>query len=225
MAGSETTVKRLLAQEDVDVNARDRMNATPLQLAVSWEYKAVVEILLAHDRVDKACTDSLDRTPLNIAANRGHKAVIESLLARGGVDVNSGDMNNETPLFRAASKGHEAIVRLLLDQGANPTIRNIFGRTPLHVAQDEAIKQLLSDKIQELAETAVEAEERSFTDSLPDPHSYLDDDEDTYYDYMPPPVGVRREASGREVTRRVKGIGMVKARRRRRYNGESRALS
>lgn len=80
------------------------------------------------------------RTALHKAAYFGHAHVVEYLCGNnnfgGGVlQVNAVDGDGDTALHDAARFGHEAVVKILLDMGqADPTIRNLDGRTALDMA-------------------------------------------------------------------------------------------
>ena len=113
--GHEAVVKLLLANDQVDVNAKDSADGqTPLWRAVGGGHEAVVKLLLANDRVDVNAIDSwLKETPLEWAVENGHEAIVKLLLANDQVDVNhTSSLYGPTPLFRAVENGHEAIVKL-----------------------------------------------------------------------------------------------------------------
>ncbi|OCK88041.1 uncharacterized protein K441DRAFT_591082, partial [Cenococcum geophilum 1.58] len=69
---------------------------TPLLLAVSNGYKAVVKLLL--DSVSLNPKGFYNRIPLLIATERGHETVVK-LLFKDGVDAKSKDKYGETPLW------------------------------------------------------------------------------------------------------------------------------
>lgn len=58
------------------------------------------------------------------------------LIARGKdvLELNAQNHNGYTALHLAAQHGHSEIVQLLLEAGADPTTRNIVGRTTLDLA-------------------------------------------------------------------------------------------
>lgn len=75
---------------------------------------------------------------------------------RGSVDaINAGDLNGETALHKAAKFGNEHAVGCLLDAGANPEIKDNFGRTPLFLAeffnQPAVIRNMLSSAPKKLS--------------------------------------------------------------------------
>ena len=63
----------------------------------------------------------------------------------GGADVNCKDVSGKRPL----RGDHPGIVRFLLSRGADPTVQNTYGYTPLHYAADYgrrgAVEALLED--------------------------------------------------------------------------------
>ena len=149
--GHEAMVKLLLANDQVDVNAKDSADEqTPLWRAVEGGHEAVVKLLLANDRVDVNCTSSLcGPTPLLRAVENGHEAIVKLLLADDRVDVNRTDpFFGPTPLLQAVENGHEAIVKLLLTNDRVDVNRKspLCGSTPLLRAVEnghEAIVKLL----------------------------------------------------------------------------------
>jgi ankyrin repeat protein len=69
-------VKMLLAHKDVDVNARQSKDYSPLLLVASYGDADVFEMLLAHKDVNVALRDRFLRTPLVRAASNGHERVV-----------------------------------------------------------------------------------------------------------------------------------------------------
>ena len=76
-----------------------------------------------------------------------------------GVDFRS--PLDQTPLMLAAQAGHEQAVNMLCREGANPTLRDAWGRTPFHISLREAYldktyaSQKLSTVYKHLAPTAI----------------------------------------------------------------------
>src|ERR1700722_12955658 len=89
--GHEAVVKRLLAQDDVDVNSKDlQYGQTPLSWAAKKGHDAVVKLLLARDDSDVNSNDGIyGKTPLSWAAENGHEPVVKLFLTRDDVDADS----------------------------------------------------------------------------------------------------------------------------------------
>ena len=76
------------------------------------------------------------------AAAVGNAERVQTLLTLH-VDPNATTEDGSTALYFAASNSHRDIVELLLARGANPRLRNHEGESPLDVAQDGTIKNIL----------------------------------------------------------------------------------
>ena len=59
------------------------------------------------------------------------------LVEEANAEVNKVNGKNQTPINIAAYKGHLGVVRFLLSKGADCTIENQWGRTPLATAQKQ----------------------------------------------------------------------------------------
>jgi ankyrin repeat protein len=72
--------------------------------------------------------------PLAFAAQNGRTAIAELLLDSGVAQVNSQSPFKMTPCLVAASRDHLDVVRMLIRRGADLSIADGFGRTPLVAA-------------------------------------------------------------------------------------------
>jgi tankyrase len=109
-----------LLRAGADIGETDKNGVTPLHHAVRFRSPTAVKTLLEHGaKVNQVCKRS-GSTPL-------HRAV------------------TSTGAPRTAGKQREAleIIALLLKAGADPTIRNKSGKTPVDYVADEAIRKLL----------------------------------------------------------------------------------
>eukprot|EP00898_Chlorokybus_atmophyticus_P000086 jgi/Chlat1/1078/Chrsp110S01571 len=145
-AGNLEDVQRILAQPGTDVDARDKLNRTPLHLA-SWsgQLAVVKALLLAGANVSAPAAD--DVTAFHFAAQKGHLEVAK-LLAQAGARPDSKTRKGMTPLHYSAQFGHVELVQYLLRCCENLSTANRHGQTPLDVAKDSQIRQLLVDASQ-----------------------------------------------------------------------------
>ena len=135
--GHDTAVARLLALA-ADLVSR---NIDVLRSALNWtvlggDHHSMLGLLLSAGARINART-IYGETPLILAAiwDRSHCAIL--LINRGGDDLELNDQDNAgcTALYHAAYRGNMDIVQALLQAGANPTIRNNNGETPLDIAR------------------------------------------------------------------------------------------
>ncbi|CAB0043498.1 unnamed protein product [Trichogramma brassicae] len=122
----------------VEVDARDRLDSTPLHTAIYYGNKNLVEFLLRRG-ADANFADKNGSTPLHFVCGREVEDV--DLAKRffevcdrlnQPVPIESRDNSNNTPLHLALIRGHKKIVELLLRRGAGPNLANEEGETPLH---------------------------------------------------------------------------------------------
>ena len=110
----------------------------PLYWACQEGHEGVVRLLLAHAATDvnQATTDN-GYTPLFIACQQGHEDVVRLLVEEANAEVNKVNGKNQTPINIAAYQGHLGVVRFLLSKGADCTIKDQWGDTPLASARAE----------------------------------------------------------------------------------------
>jgi len=88
-----------------------------------------------------ARTDERLDTPLMLAAGLGHMGHAWALLD-GGADVDLQNIEEATALNVATFFCHPDMVRVLLARGADPTLTNRWGATPLDLASSHPIKKM-----------------------------------------------------------------------------------
>jgi len=162
-------VKELLSR-GADPNAVGNFGMRPLHLAVYVGNREAAEILLNHG-ADPNIRDTAGGTPLHWAVVGGFPDIVELLLERGA-DPNAKDNAGNTPLHIAAMGhtnevaamfielaprfgleypyDHLDTVRILLEYGANPTVKNSYGQTPIDMALkygNDEIAWLLASKL------------------------------------------------------------------------------
>ena len=130
MSGDLEGVTLLLAR-GASPNRRD----SPLSEAITFGHVDVVRALVAAG----AKIDLVESTGVNLLhwATLTNRPDVIPELAKAGVNINAVDEHGYTPLMYAATIdfGDTATLDALLASGADRTIRNPSGRTPLQQAQ------------------------------------------------------------------------------------------
>jgi len=137
VGGDLARVKQLVVGCGADPNIQNKDGWTPLHYAAWQGHHKVVELLLEHG-ANPNIQKNDGETPLHFTVDR-------CLLNKYG----------RTPLHFTVSRYHHVdMVRVLLDHGADPTIRDNKGRTPLDYGSlcEEIIEELRrrSEIIEEL---------------------------------------------------------------------------
>ncbi|RLK57930.1 ankyrin repeat domain-containing protein [Actinokineospora cianjurensis] len=104
---------------------------------------------LVKSGADPGSADHNGFTPLHLAAQFGNLAVAEILL-RAGAPVDPRNTHGNTPLFTAVftSQGRGDMITLLRANGADPTLPNTAGQTPLALARliaNHDVRQFFTD--------------------------------------------------------------------------------
>jgi ankyrin repeat protein len=101
--------------------------------ASSDDAHAPVVRLLLEGGADPSIASFGSWTPLMDAASEGRLEIVRSLLVKA--TINRRYNHGETALSRACFMGYEGVVRALLEGGADPTIANNSGITPMAIAK------------------------------------------------------------------------------------------
>lgn len=133
-----------------------KFEATPLFAAAQNGNFKIVKLLLEVDGIDvNKGLDKYGTTPLYIAIQEGHKNIAWLLIQQKGIDVNKPLIKNAenipqntTALYLAAKLNYAHIVEYLLNAGADPSILTHTGKSPLDVAKDNEIKQMLTKALE-----------------------------------------------------------------------------
>jgi hypothetical protein len=123
-------VQALLAWDKIAVEARNKVDESPLMLAALGGNLDIVNRLLARD----ADVNKTGWTPLHYAATRGHLDVMRLLLDKNAY-IDAASPNGTTPLMMAAFYGTPTAVKLLLEAGADPFLKNQQNLTAIDFAQ------------------------------------------------------------------------------------------
>lgn len=125
--GDVAGLERLL-RRDPEPDVRDSCDWTPLmKAALNGHLEAVERLLAAGATVD--AEDKGGYTALMLAASNDHAAVVERLLARGAMVDHQERTQGWTALLWAAKQGHRQTVQTLMRHQADPTLKDLGGRT------------------------------------------------------------------------------------------------
>jgi ankyrin repeat protein len=109
------------------------LQAALLRVVIDRDDVRAVECFLRHG-VDANIVGQDQSAPLAWAAMSGNGAVVETLL-RYAADVHHQDVLGCSALHYAAFHKHLRVVRLLLDAGAQVSLKNVEGRSPLDLSR------------------------------------------------------------------------------------------
>jgi len=112
--GCKNIISLFLADQRVNVNARNQAGLTAYMTAVHNVQRWSVYLLLEDKRVDRSLGPEPPSSPIHLAAMHGWPEVMRTLLADETVDVNS-KHNGETPLHAAIRFRQSEIVGMLVD--------------------------------------------------------------------------------------------------------------
>lgn len=142
----------LLDRTDIDINAADTDGLTALHYACMKNRQNIL-LLLLQENADSRLTDSYGNTALHLAVDRGHESCVKAMLYLSEhmnvpMNANTANDNGDTPLHLAARWGYHMIVRILLECGAKCEPINKKGQTPLAIAYNEDIVEVLKCRAQ-----------------------------------------------------------------------------
>lgn len=145
--GQVDKVKRLIEESKALslplVNSRHHDKWTFLHYAANNGHANIAEILLSNEADPEAETYEGKRA-LHIASLRGYKEVAEVLLKKSA-KINCQDKSFYTPIHYAAENGHRFLVKFYLECGADTSLKNFRGMTPLDITSDFDIRKMLED--------------------------------------------------------------------------------
>eukprot|EP00112_Aurelia_sp_Birch-Aquarium-sp1_P010726 Seg2284.4 transcript_id=Seg2284.4/GoldUCD/mRNA.D3Y31 product=Inversin protein_id=Seg2284.4/GoldUCD/D3Y31 len=133
--GLTEVVDFLVKQKNIDINALDNPQCTPLFYACASGHTRAAEILLKCD-ADPNLNNEIGESPSHCAASFGAVECLELLFKSGAYLSHYNDVR-DTPLHEAASSGKEHSVKFLLENGCQPSVKNATGATPLHYSVAE----------------------------------------------------------------------------------------
>lgn len=123
-------ILKLLLDMDVPVNTRDIGDRTALHRAAYRNDISMVNTLLRHG-ADVNAMDKAGYTPWSEALLMPGHEDVEKILVSWSANVNPSDCDGRSVLYMSAAGGHIFIVDKLIEAGADPSVRTVYGWTPL----------------------------------------------------------------------------------------------
>ncbi|KAL4876377.1 ankyrin repeat-containing domain protein [Aspergillus karnatakaensis] len=140
-------VQTLLTYPDTDPSKADLDGKTPLMAAIVHSYTEAMDLLLSHPKIDLDARNNAGYKAVWMAARMYPSSLLETLLDHGANPNEVGE-TGFCILAAAAERSYLENMKLLLKYGADPTIANNEGATPLHWAalcgKTDAVALLLS---------------------------------------------------------------------------------
>ncbi|XP_067654233.1 uncharacterized protein [Haliotis asinina] len=145
--GDLETVKRILAEGDVDINYRGWYSRTPVMWAAWRGHRDVVEFLVGRG-ADVSLVDRDGDNVLHLACRGGDLETVKLILSMNVVDINSRGWYSKTPVMAAAWHRRRDVVEFLVGRGADVSLVDRDGDNVLHLAcrggDLETVKLILS---------------------------------------------------------------------------------
>jgi ankyrin repeat protein len=137
----------LLAEAGADLNALEHQAYDVVTIAAVADDPDLLRVALAHGASAANVTSPYDGTALIAAAHLGNFEVVE-ILAAAGAPLDHVNNLNWTALLEAVILGdggyfHQQTLRALLDAGADPSIADAGGETPLDHARQRGYSEMV----------------------------------------------------------------------------------
>lgn len=123
---------RELEAQRYHMEIKKKQEQSPLYEAVAQKKEtAVINLLRTNASVD---LDSLQKILFQFAESKEHDAILRTLLSKSPPTlIDARDSEGKTLLYKSVERGHESLTQLLISQGADSSIGDAKGLTPLDV--------------------------------------------------------------------------------------------
>ena len=138
MADEVDTLALLLEHDPAMADAQDRIGNTPLHYAVAARDRERVFLLLKY-KADVNLANRQGTTPLHLTMD----SEVAARFLEVGADPNQPDSLANTPLHSAVKRRLKDIVRIMIEKKADTSLANAGGKTPLNLAKDREMKNIL----------------------------------------------------------------------------------
>lgn len=139
------TLVKMCLQSGSDINCKDKLNRSPLHLAIIWNNYQIIEYLLQNgadvnyiannNQASYSPQTSCSSLFFNLHNSKNIK--ITKLLLDNNADINFIDHDEDSALHICCWNGDYKNLELLIKSGANVNVINEDTLTPLHVAVEE----------------------------------------------------------------------------------------
>ena len=140
--GDIKKVEQFLDSGSVDVNHRFG-DKTALWQSMSKRHEDVVRLLLERGADPNTPGNEYDHTPLHGAAGLGSKELVEMLLNAGADPMDQDEDTGSTPLHSAVYARSCEVIQILRDHGADPNKEDNTGDTPLTIAHEKGLMDIV----------------------------------------------------------------------------------
>jgi ankyrin repeat protein len=130
------------SQKLYQISAAEQQEWQKESQEMKGQWLEVAKLLIDHGADIKADLKK-EGSLLYSAANLGYKDLVEALIAHGA-DINDAK-GGETALHGAIAERHRDVAELLINKGADVTLKNMSGRTPLHFLANYIDDQKLAE--------------------------------------------------------------------------------
>ena len=142
-ANDSAQVRRLIAA-GVDVNAADAGGDIPLIMAAYLGHTEITRLLLEAGADVGAVDSGMKATALHAAAYAGRTEPARLLLQHGIAIDAQGPYNGYTALHDAIWQNNVETARVIVEAGADLSLRNHEGQTPLEMAKSRKRQQIVA---------------------------------------------------------------------------------
>lgn len=135
---------KVLLENKAKVTGKNKKGQTPLHRACQSIFNMNIMDMLLKKGAKIEARDNEMKTPLHIAVISWARENAK-LLIGSKANINAQDNKGNTPLHHAVEKSdyYESMVRYLLEKGADKTIKNKKGQTPLDIAKAGKFQKLI----------------------------------------------------------------------------------
>ncbi|MEK5109066.1 ankyrin repeat domain-containing protein [Cytobacillus sp. FSL K6-0129] len=145
---NQVEIVQVLIAHGADINIRNKRLDNVLLYAGAEGLLEIVQLAIQAG-ADTTITNRYGGIAIIPACERGHIEVVKELLTHSDTDVNHINNLHWTALLEAiilsdGGKTHQEIVQLLIDHGADITITDKDGVTPLQHARDRGYREIVN---------------------------------------------------------------------------------